>query len=128
MTEVFGAATVMLVRDVDESMSHYRDKLGFEVFSFDENPTHYGFANRGEAWFHFAHWDGVEPRPNATAVPPDMFEAYLYVDDVTALHEELVGRGANVLHGPEERPWTQAEIRVQDPDGYVIAFGERQDA
>ena len=53
-----------------------------------------------------------------------MFEAYLYLDDVTALHEEFVERGADVLHGPEERPWTAAEIRVRDPDGYVIAFGE----
>jgi catechol 2,3-dioxygenase-like lactoylglutathione lyase family enzyme len=125
MAEVFGAATVLLVRDVAASLAYYGDKLGFEVSSFEENPTHYGYANRGGAWFHFAHWDGVEPRPNAVAVPPDMFEAYLYADDVTVLHEELVERGAKVLHGPEERPWTKLEIRVQDPDGYVVAFGER---
>jgi catechol 2,3-dioxygenase-like lactoylglutathione lyase family enzyme len=125
VAEVLGQATVLLVRDVAASLAYYGDKLGFEVSSFEVNPTHYGYANRGGAWFHFAHWDGVEPRPNAVAVPPDMFEAYLYTDDVTALHEELVGRGANVLHGPEERPWTKLEIRVQDPDGYVIAFGER---
>lgn len=128
MAEIRGAATVLLVRDVAASMAYYRDRLGFEVTSFEENPTHYGYANRGEAWFHFARWEGVEPRPNAVAVPPDMFEAYLYLDDVTALHEELVERGADILHGPEERPWTTAEIRVRDPDGYVIAFGELPEA
>ena len=105
-------------------MAYYRDKLGFEVMTFDEEPIHYAFANRGEAWFHFAHWDGVEPRPNAAAVPPDMFEAYVYVDGVEELYAEFQERGAELLHGPEERPWTQAEIRVKDPDGYVIAFGE----
>jgi catechol 2,3-dioxygenase-like lactoylglutathione lyase family enzyme len=124
MPDIRGAATVQLVRDVEASMAYYRDKLGFEVTSFEENPTHYGYANRGEAWFHFAHWDGVEPRPNAVAAPPDMFEAYLYLDDVTALHEEFVERGADLLHGPEERPWTRLEIRTRDPDGYIIAFGE----
>jgi catechol 2,3-dioxygenase-like lactoylglutathione lyase family enzyme len=124
--EIRGAATVLLVRDVARSVAYYRDQLGFETSLFEQNPEHYGYANRGKAWFHFARWDGVEPRPNAIAVPPDMFEAYLYVDDVTALHEELVERGADLLHGPEERPWTRLEIRVRDPDGYVLAFGEAE--
>jgi catechol 2,3-dioxygenase-like lactoylglutathione lyase family enzyme len=125
VAELRAAATVLLVRDVARSVAYYRDQLGFEASLFEENPQHYGYANRDNVWFHFAHWDGVEPRPNAVAVPPDMFEAYLYVDDVTALHEELVERGADLLHGPEERPWTRLEIRVKDPDGYVLAFGER---
>jgi catechol 2,3-dioxygenase-like lactoylglutathione lyase family enzyme len=125
VAELRAAATVLLVRDVTRSVAYYRDQLGFEASLFEENPQHYGYANRDNVWFHFAHWDGVEPRPNAVAVPPDMFEAYLYVDDVTALHEELVERGADLLHGPEERPWTRLEIRVKDPDGYVLAFGER---
>lgn len=124
MPELRGAATVLLVRDVARSVAYYRDRLGFETSLFDENPTHYGYANRDNAWFHFARWEGVEPRPNAVAVPPDMFEAYLYVDDVTALYQEYLERGADLLGGPEERPWTRLEIRIQDPDGYVIAFGE----
>ena len=112
------------MRDVERSLAYYRDQLGFEVSRFEENPTHYGYANRGECWFHFAHWDGVDPQPNSVLVPPDMFDAYLYVDDIPALHEELRGRGAELLHGPEERPWTSLEIRVRDPDGYVLAFGQ----
>jgi catechol 2,3-dioxygenase-like lactoylglutathione lyase family enzyme len=124
VAELRVAATVLLVRDVARSVEHYGDKLGFETSLFDENPTHYGYANRDNVWFHFARWEGVEPRPNAVAVPPDMFEAYLYVDDISALHEELVERGADLLDGPEERPWTRLEFRIRDPDGYVIAFGE----
>jgi catechol 2,3-dioxygenase-like lactoylglutathione lyase family enzyme len=122
-----GKATVLLVRDIEESLAYYRDKLGFEVTRYEENPSHYGYANRGECWFHFAHWDGVEPRPNSVLVPPDMFDAYLYVDDIPALHEEFSERGAELLHGPEARPWTASEIRVRDPDGYVLAFGQLAD-
>jgi catechol 2,3-dioxygenase-like lactoylglutathione lyase family enzyme len=124
MAELKGKATVLLVRDVEQSLAYYRDKLGFEVWPYEENPSHYGYANRGECWFHFACWDGVEPQPNSALVPPDMFDAYLYVDDIPALHAELAERGANLMHGPEERPWTSLEIRVRDPDGYVLAFGQ----
>lgn len=53
-----------------------------------------------------------------------MFDAYLYVDDILALHDEFAERGADLLHGPEERPWTSSEIRIRDPDGYVLAFGQ----
>jgi catechol 2,3-dioxygenase-like lactoylglutathione lyase family enzyme len=127
MPEVKGQATVLLVRDVQRSMAYYRNKLGFEVMSFEENPSHYAFANRGECWLHFACWAGVEPKPNSVLVPPDMFDAYLYVDDIPALHEDFLERGAELLHGPEEREWTSAEIRVRDPDGYVLAFGQLDD-
>jgi catechol 2,3-dioxygenase-like lactoylglutathione lyase family enzyme len=124
MAEVKEQATVLLVRDVDRTLAYYHDKLGFEVTRYEENPTHYGYANRGECWFHFAHWDGVEPQPNSLLVPPDMFDAYLGVDDVRSLHEELQKRAADLLRGPEKRPWTSLEIRIRDPDGHVLAFGQ----
>jgi catechol 2,3-dioxygenase-like lactoylglutathione lyase family enzyme len=124
LPEIRGAATVLLVRDVARSIAYYRDQLGFETSVFEENPEHYGYANRGEAWVHFAHWDGVDPRPNAIAVPPDMFEIYLRADDIEALHSELQERGAEVIQAPEQMPWARLEIRVKDPDGYVLAFGE----
>jgi catechol 2,3-dioxygenase-like lactoylglutathione lyase family enzyme len=78
---------VLLVRNVERSRAYYRDKLGFDVTHYDANTSHDGYANRGECWFHFAHWNGVEPRPNSVFLPPAMFDAYLYVDDVAALHE-----------------------------------------
>jgi catechol 2,3-dioxygenase-like lactoylglutathione lyase family enzyme len=123
VAEVTGQATVLLVRDVQRTLAYYRDRLGFEVESY-EDPTHYGYARRGGAWLHFAHWDGAEPRPNSVAVPPDMFDVYAYTDDVRGLHEELAERGAEILYGPVEQPWATLEIRVRDPDGYVVAFGQ----
>lgn len=49
----------------------------------------------------------------------------LLVDDV--LHEELVGRGAELLHGPVNQEYGLREIRVRDPNGYVLAFGTNLD-
>lgn len=118
-----GHATVLLVRDVARSVAYYRDALGFEARAWEVNPEHYGYASRDGVHFHFARFEGARARPNHAEAPPDMFDAYVWVDDVAALHEELRGRGAELLHGPVDQPYGHRELRVRDPDGYIVAFG-----
>jgi catechol 2,3-dioxygenase-like lactoylglutathione lyase family enzyme len=118
-----GHATVLLVADVGRALDYYGERLGFEVEPWAENPQHYGYAKRDSAWLHFARFDGAKPRPNHREAPPDMFDAYFWVDDVDALHAELVGRGADLLHGPVDQEYGLRELRVRDPHGYILAFG-----
>jgi catechol 2,3-dioxygenase-like lactoylglutathione lyase family enzyme len=118
-----GHATVLLVDDVGVATDYYRDRLGFEVSHYEANPEHYGSAERDGCHVHFAHFEGGRPRPNSEAVPPDMFDAYFWVDDVAALYDELVGRGAELLHAPVDQDYGLREIRVRDPHGYILAFG-----
>ncbi len=73
---------------------------------------------------HFACFSESGPKPNSVAVPPDMFDIYVYVDDVDALHEELVGRGAEILAAVNETGYGCREFRVLDPHGYILAFGK----
>ena len=87
------------------------------------NPTHYGFASRGGCHVHFCHIHGGRPKPNHATFPPDMFDLYVYVDDVDALHAELVARGADIMYAPAAMEYGLREIRVRDPHGYVLAFG-----
>jgi catechol 2,3-dioxygenase-like lactoylglutathione lyase family enzyme len=117
-------ATVLLVQDVRRAGDYYRDQLGFEVTYYEANPEHYAYASRHHCHLHFACFGGAVPRSNSEAVPPDMFDVYVYVDDVEALHEELVERGAELLHGPIDQGYGLREIRVRDPHGYVLAFGK----
>jgi catechol 2,3-dioxygenase-like lactoylglutathione lyase family enzyme len=123
MATIRGLAPVLIVPEVLETLEHYRDKLGFETESWEPNPATYGYAHRDEVSIHFNQ--GEQPRPNHEVVQPDLFDIYLSVDDVAALHEELERRGADLLHEPIERPWGMLEIRVQDPNGYILAFGQR---
>jgi catechol 2,3-dioxygenase-like lactoylglutathione lyase family enzyme len=119
-----GHATVLLVENVGRSTDYYRDALGFETAQWERNPEHYGYANRDGCHLHFARFEGGgRARPNHQEVPPDMFDVYLWVDDVDALHEELVGRGADLVHGPVDQEYGLRELRVRDPDGYILAFG-----
>jgi catechol 2,3-dioxygenase-like lactoylglutathione lyase family enzyme len=120
-----GLAPVLLVPDVQIAADHYRDRLGFEVDFYERHPEHYAYARRDDCYIHFACFEGAPARPNVEVVPPDMFDVYLYVDDVAALFEELTGRGADLLHGPVDQGYGLREIRVRDPHGYILAFGQR---
>jgi catechol 2,3-dioxygenase-like lactoylglutathione lyase family enzyme len=119
-----GHATVLLVEDVQRALEYYRDRLGFEVSHYERIPEHYGYASRDGCHVHFACVEGVPPRPNSDVVPPDLFDVYIYVEDVDAFHSELVERGADLLHGPVNQGYGLREVRVRDPHGYVLAFGK----
>jgi predicted enzyme related to lactoylglutathione lyase len=119
-----GHATVFLVQDVRRATEYYRDALGFDVELYDRIPDHYGYAHRDGCHVHFARFDGATARPNSAIVPPDMFDAYFYVDDVDGLHGEVVERGAELVHGLVDQGYGLREFRVRDPDGYILAFGQ----
>jgi predicted enzyme related to lactoylglutathione lyase len=119
-----GHATVLLVEDVRRATDYYRDALGFDVELYDRIPDHYGYAQRDGCHVHFARFDGVTPRSNSEVVPPDMFDAYFWVDDVDRLYGDVVERGAEVVHGPVDQGYGLREFRVRDPNGYVLAFGQ----
>jgi len=123
MPSIESHATVLLVADVARASTYYREQLGFDVDPYDALPEHYAYDRRDNCFVHFAHWEGVRRPPNRELVPPDMFDLYIYVDDVLALHEELRQRGADIIQQPVEQGYGCFEIRVRDPDGYVLAFG-----
>ena len=87
MAIIRGLAPVLIVPEVLETLEHYRDKLGFETREWEPNPAAYGYAQRDECHIHFNQ--GEQPRPNSEVVQPDLFDVYLWVDDVAALHEEF---------------------------------------
>ena len=119
-----GHATVLLVEDVARSLEYYRDKLGFDISHYEKLPEHYGYASRDHCHVHFARFDGVKPRPNAEVAPPDMFDIYFWVEDPDAFHAEVGERGADVIQRPVDQGYGLRDLRVRDPDGYILAFGK----
>ena len=49
---------------------------------------------------------------------------YIHVDDVDALHAELLGRGVAVLAGPIDRPWNTREVVLRDDQGHTLYFSQ----
>jgi uncharacterized glyoxalase superfamily protein PhnB len=116
-----GLAPVLLAPNVEQALDHYRDVLGFDVEPYELAPEDYGYASRDGARIHIAHADHCRPNSDLVA---DLFDVYLWVEDVEAVHDDLLERGANVMHPPIERPWGMREIRVRDLNGYVLGIGQ----
>jgi uncharacterized glyoxalase superfamily protein PhnB len=127
VSELTGLAPVLLVPDVEAALDHYREHLGFDVEPYvHDGVAIYGYASRDACNLHFALCaDGARPNDK---VFPTMFDAYLWVDDVEALHDELVERGAELIHPPTDREYGLREIRVRDLYGYVLGIGQPLEA
>jgi uncharacterized glyoxalase superfamily protein PhnB len=50
--------------------------------------------------------------------------AYVFTDDVDALHAELAKRGALKLIPAEDRPYGMRDFCCSDPDGNKLGFGQ----
>jgi predicted enzyme related to lactoylglutathione lyase len=48
----------------------------------------------------------------------------LHVDDVDALHEEFVQRGALIQQPPADTPHCMREFLVATPDGHRLMIGQ----
>jgi catechol 2,3-dioxygenase-like lactoylglutathione lyase family enzyme len=111
-----GSTTVMTVKDVLESMAYYRDKLGFDVAFEYGKPTFYVGLCSGEVTVHLIAASQTPRQPGQGAVS-------IYVDDVDAVHADLVKRGAKVLKAPKDYDYGLRDFDVADLDGNMIFFG-----
>ena len=85
-----GAATVLTVRDIAASIAYYRDALGFAVTFEYGQPTFYACLCRDDAALHLIAANETKRQPGQGAL-------CIFLDDVDALHAELVERKAKVV-------------------------------
>lgn|SRR5262245_725943 len=110
------AATVFVVRNVDESVAHYRDVLGFRVeFRYGE-PAFYAGVERGGVIIHLQAATDTARQLGQAAI-------YIFVTGVDALYEELRSRGALVLGAPENYAYGMRDFTITDLDGNELVFG-----
>jgi catechol 2,3-dioxygenase-like lactoylglutathione lyase family enzyme len=112
-----------VVPDVVPSAEHYRDKLGFEILGHFAKPPVFAMVRRDGLEIHLGKSDDGKAAPGSVHRDEGL-DAYIWVDGVDALYEELKKRGANILEGPVQRSYGCREIVVRDLDGFKIAFGQ----
>ncbi len=111
------------VPDVVAAAEYYRDKLGFQILGYFRDPPVYGIVERESVRIHFGRIeDGGLSVPNAKR-REEGIDAYIWVDDVDALHAELVKRRARIADPPTKRVYGCYEMVVEDSNGFRIAFG-----
>jgi catechol 2,3-dioxygenase-like lactoylglutathione lyase family enzyme len=117
----------------DESVAFYRDVLGVEqVDGWDSGRDNRGaiFAVGGgfievialppEEWLGELGKPRDELRGHA-----DAGWLLVEVDDVDTFHDELRGRGANVVEKPRDLSWGHRDFGVREPGGLTLYFFSR---
>jgi catechol 2,3-dioxygenase-like lactoylglutathione lyase family enzyme len=116
------------VADVFATAEYYRDVLGFRFDQIWGNPPSFVMLDRDDVRLMIK-----QVAPEALPTPPrnrssEQIDAYIYTNDVTALADDLRGKGANIIKGPIDRQiYPGRELIVRDCDGRVICFGQLLD-
>ena len=112
-------AFVLAVQNLDRSTAYFRDVLGFEADW--TNASDWRLLSRGRVRIMLGSCPDALP---ASATDDHSYFGYLEVDDVDALHEEFVQRGALILSAPADRPYGMREFVVATPDGHRFVVGQ----
>jgi hypothetical protein len=79
-------------------------------------------VGRDDVEIHFGKTDeGSAPSPNAIRHRIAV-DAYIWVNDLDALHAELKSRGAKIVEPPTLRAYNCYEMVVEDSFGFRLAF------
>lgn len=120
MTRIMDSRCVLAVRDLDVSTRFYIDVLGFHR-DFGDGSDGWSFLSRDA--FKVMLGECPDERP-ASELGDHSYVAYLLVEDIDRLHDEVRARGAAVMSGPTTEPWGLREFAIRTPDGHRIRFGE----
>ena len=113
-----------IVKDLQASIDHYRERLGFELhFEGPADGPYYAEVHREAASIMLKTIaPDVLPCPNHTRHEWARWDAYIYSLDPDPLFEEFSRRGATFvkpLSYIDDGLWG---FEVSDADGYVLAF------
>jgi len=109
---------VIAVHDLERSAGYYRDVLGFEVREIGD-----------PGWRFFLREQCLILAGECRdALPPEQlgdhsYFAYLEVDDIDALYEEVTAKGARLTKKLRNEPWGMREFGIRTVDGHRIMFG-----
>jgi uncharacterized glyoxalase superfamily protein PhnB len=112
------------VADVEKSADYYEQVFGFEREYIAGTPPQFAICSRDSLAIMLRKVAAPERiRPNETQ--GGTWDAFFWVEDVVALHAELVASGAQVVYGPlVQESYSMREFAVRDRDGHVLGFGQ----
>jgi uncharacterized glyoxalase superfamily protein PhnB len=120
MASMIDSRTVLAVRNLRASTQFYMDVLGFQRDFGDESGV-WSFLSRDS--FKVMLGECPDDIP-ASELGSHSYVAYVTVEGIDALHQEIAGRSAEVDPEPATEPWGMREFGVRTPDGHRIRFGE----
>jgi uncharacterized glyoxalase superfamily protein PhnB len=102
------------VRDLQETISYYKQELGFTDEWFWGDPPMDAGCHRDGLSLLFNQNESLAARIVG-------FELVMFVDDVDGIYEEFTNRPAIKIASPlRDEPWGIREFTIQDPNGYLL--------
>jgi hypothetical protein len=120
--QVLRAAPYFPVAAVAPTVAYYGRVLGFraEYVAGDE----FAIVSRDGHPLMFRRVEASD-RIRPSEAQGGTWDAFFWVRDARALHDELVSRGAVVVYGPVvQEEYQMLELAVRDLDGHVLGFGQ----
>lgn len=117
-------ATQFVVEDVVATAEYYQRILGFKLLGYFADPPVYAMLARDEVEMHFGKADGRPTDETSVNYRRVGFDAYIWVNDIHELFEELTASGADIVEGPVERIYESTEVVIKDCNGFTIVFGD----
>lgn len=109
---------VIAVQDLERSARFYRDVLGFEVIEIGD--PGWRFFVRDQCFIMAGECpDALSPQD----LGDHSYFAYLEVDEIDSLYEEVAAKGASMLKEPRDEPWGMREFGIRTVDGHRIMLG-----
>ena len=114
-------APQLLVDDLERAIRFYSEVLGFSF-----GPPWRGFYAIGARNGFEVHLKcapkTIEDRANRRH--HEHLDVYASVIGVSALYEACKAKGAIILKSLDSTPWGTRDFYIEDPEGYIIAFGD----
>jgi len=105
---------------LDETMRFYTEVLGFEVAAtMRDERAEWCALSYGVGQLMFTSEE--QRRPTLSG------RLYFYPEDVDALHARVVEHSAQSIHPPRAREYGMYEFSLDDPNGYLLSFGQPTD-
>jgi predicted enzyme related to lactoylglutathione lyase len=117
------SSAVLLVADLDHSITYYRDRLGFDCEAHGD-PSDFCVAKRDGVIILLALCEDPDRIVPNWKIVDKIWNVYIRVDDVEAIYIEVRGRGARIDYTLYDAPSGFREFGVQDPDGYDVGIGQ----
>ena len=116
MPEVTKLYPVFAVRDLQEAIDYYCEKLGFTVrWAWGEPPTRAGVSlNEVEIQLDSA----------GMGAPAGPSVVYCHMTGVEEYYKACCERSATIAIELGSRPWGMKDFRTVDPSGNRLGFGE----
>jgi len=122
--QLLRSAPYFPVADVERAAVHYERVFGFRREYVAGTPPQFAILSRDELPIMLRLVPAPEQiRPNEKQ--GGTWDAFFWVRDVRALHEEMRANGAEVVYGPiVQEAYHMEEFAIRDSEGYVLGFGQ----